>query len=308
LTGYVPEHLPFTQDAPAPSERALIVGYRARHLPIRYGQLGIEKIEIGKMVKHYCDQFGIKTDIAWVEAARIYGSEWYGFISSCRSMLGSESGSNVFDWDGTINRDIDQYRNDNPRSSESDVYNHIVRPREVDGLMNQVSPRVFEAIASRTVLVLFEGEYSGVIRPEEHYISLKKNGSNLNSIFQLLNDNEYIDAMVDRAWLDIIASGKYSYRAFVGMVDKELERSIDDLRYRIKSLPQRFEEPLTHLTTYPIRANPPRPSTDTIIQTVTGSRGLTDLTKRITFYLWLKLPRSIRFILEPSLKQLLGKG
>lgn len=89
--------------------------------------------------------------------------------------------------------------------------------------MNQVSPRVFEAIAARTVLVLFEGDYSGVVKPDEHFIPLKKNGSNLPEVFAKLNDAEYVDAMAERAYCDVIGSGRYSYRSFVKMVDEAVE-------------------------------------------------------------------------------------
>ena len=60
--------------------------------------------------------------------------------------------------------------------------------------MNQISPRVFEAIALRTALVLFEGEYSGIIAPGVHYIPLKKNLSNLDDVLSLLGDDEYLSA------------------------------------------------------------------------------------------------------------------
>ena len=36
--------------------------------------------------------------------SRIYGSDWFNFIGSCRSMLGTKSGSNVFDFDGSVER------------------------------------------------------------------------------------------------------------------------------------------------------------------------------------------------------------
>ena len=308
LTGYVPETLPPTQDLPPPSERNLMVGYRGRPLPIRYGQLGIEKISIGQIVKNYCDQYHVKNDIAWSENARIYGPKWYEFVVSCRSMLGTESGSNVFDWDGTLNKVIEKYRNENPKALDDDVYIDIIRPLEIDGLINQISPRVFEAIASRTVLVLFEGEYSGLIRPGVHFIALKKDGSNLEDVVSLLNNNVYIDAMADRAWNDIILSGKYSYRSFLSMVDQEIERSLIDLPNRDIRFTKNTTQIPASITTHPIRADPPRSSTDTFIHTAFGSHGTKDFLSRFSIYAWLKLPESARRTLKPVFKRLLRKG
>jgi hypothetical protein len=285
-----------------------MVGYRGRPLPIRYGQLGIEKVAIGQSVKTYCDEQGVSNDIAWSEQARIYGPKWYDFVVSCRSMLGSESGSNVFDWDGNLSEDIAQYCSEKPGATDEEIYRDLIRAREIDGLMNQVSPRVFEAIASRTILVLYEGNYSGVIRPGDHFIALKKDGSNLASVLRSLKNDAYVDAMADRAFQDVIVSGKYSYKTFVGMVDKEWERSLTELGCYPRPLVKFADRLLTPITTRPIRANPPQPSTDTIIHTVVGSLGARDLAKRSAIYLWWKLPESVRLILKPRLKRLLGKG
>lgn len=306
LTGYVPENLHSIQDPQPPSMRSLVVGYRGRPLPISYGQLGIEKVAIGQMVKAYCDQHDVKNDIAWSEESRIYGPKWYEFLVSCRSMLGTESGSNVFDWDGTLDHAIAQFRNENPRGSDEDVYKDIVRPMEIDGLMNQISPKVFEAIASRTVLVMFEGDYSGVIRAGEHFIALKKDGSNLAEVIGLLSNNDYVDAMTDRAWNDVIASGKYSYKSFVSMVDKELERSFDELGNLDRSCLKPVGHALTAITTSPIRATPP--SMDAIIHSFDGAYRAKDLARRFFIYLWLKFPESVREILKPRLNRLLRKG
>lgn len=313
LTGYVPEKLPSTHLLPPPSERSLMVGYRGRPLPIRYGQLGFEKVAIGEMVKSYCDQVGVENDIAWSEDERIYGPKWYDFVVSCRSMLGSESGSNVFDWEGTLSQEVEQCRNENPGTSDENIYQQIIRPREIDGLMNQLSPRIFEAIASRTVLVLFEGEYSGVIRPWEHFIPLRKDGSNLQEVVQLLRDDSYLDAMAERAWLDIIRSGNYSYKSFVGMVDKELDRAFTELGEVTSSClkPPMIQTLIgfpTLITSCPIRAYPPERLNDTFIQLFRVSRSPQEFAKRLAIYLWRKLPESIRLTWKPRLLRLVGKG
>lgn len=223
LTGYVPEITSGTADILPPSEREVLVGYRGRPLPLRYGSLGFEKVEVGRMVKVHCDLAGLKTDIAWDEESRIYGAAWLSFVQSCRAMLGSESGSNVFNWDGSLDDDIAAWRALHRDASDAEVYAAVIAPREIPGLMNQVSPRVFEAIAARTVLVLFEGNYSGVVEPNIHYIPLKKDGSNLGEVLAKLQDAQYVDAIAERAYEDIIASKAYSFPTFVEMVDRELE-------------------------------------------------------------------------------------
>jgi len=218
LTGYIPSEASHATQKP-PSQRSLIVGYRGRPLSIRYGMLGQEKVKVGSLVRTYCEEQDIPCDIEWTEEKRIYNDGWYDFVVSCRAMLGSESGSNVFDWDGDLFQKIDAYKSDHPKANDQKIYDNIVNNLEIDSIMNQISPRAFESIACRTVLVLFEGYYSGVLRPWEHFIPLKKDGSNLDTIFSLLRDNDFVDAMADRAYKEIILGGEYSYEGFVKTID-----------------------------------------------------------------------------------------
>lgn len=264
LTGYVPDGLQAQTELP-PSQREMVVGYRGRPLPVRYGELGAEKVSIGKMTKQHCVDNVIQHDIAWTEDARIYGNGWYEFMSSCRSMLGAESGSNVFDWDGKLSEQVNNFVAQNGNAADKEIYNTVIKPHEIPGLMNQISPRVFEAIACRTVLVLYEGQYSGVTKPGIHYISLKKDGSNLGEVFFRLADGPYVDAMAERAYQDIIASGKYSYGSFVALVDSEIHLAFTALEcasYLVKTRVAplfRIDNP-SAITTSPIRADPDRKS------------------------------------------------
>lgn len=315
LTGYVPDDLVLSPDAVAPSQRSLIVGYRGRPLPIRYGKLGEEKISIGRVVKYYCDAEDISCDIAWSEESRIYGPKWYEFMLSCRSMLGSESGSNVFDWDGTLVKRIAQFRKEHPKASDEEVYAKFVSANEIDGIMNQVSPRVFEAIAAKTVLVLYEGSYSDVVTAGEHFIAVKKDGTNLPQVLALLQDSAYVDAMAERAYRDVIASGKYGYKAFVHKIDFALQDrfdalTVDNLSKNNLSHVSRalFYKP-SLLSTQPIQA--PVPTTAFVPQTINKIKyfemKVKTFPRRCIYAVWNQLSDERRAYLKPRLKKLIGR-
>ena len=102
LTGYVADELSNGRGTRPLAERPIIIGYRGRNLIGRYGDLGRQKAEVGLRVREACLRRGIPCDIEVDEGSRIYGFAWSNFIGSCRVMLGSESGSNVFDFDGSI--------------------------------------------------------------------------------------------------------------------------------------------------------------------------------------------------------------
>lgn len=302
LTGYVPSDAK-THSLVPPSRRRVIVGYRGRPLPIRYGQLGREKIAIGSLVRQYCEANAIPHDIAWSEEDRIYGPKWYDFMTRCRAMLGTESGSNVFDWEGDLSAQIRSYKENNPGATEDDVYRAVIQPRELPGLMGQISPRIFEAIALRTALVLFEGSYSGVITPNIHFIPLKKDGSNLKEVFELLNDGAFVDAMADRAYEDVIVSEKYSYASFVEMVDQQLMLTIKELaasREVVASDVTLIDKAHREMiTTHPIRAQSPGVN---LLRQYFGMRMV-----KISFALWERVPEVIRGVARPHLRRFLLK-
>jgi Glycosyl transferases group 1 len=221
LTGYVPSKLEGMRPASGKG-RPYLIGYRGRSLPYWYGDLGQEKKLIGVRMKALCRERGITHDIEWDEEHRIYGEGWYDFLRSCRATLGSESGANVFDEHGAIRSGIEQALREDPSATYEQLRARFIAPHEGKVRMNQVSPRVFEAIACGTALVLFEGGYSGVVRPDEHYIPLRKDFSNVDEVFAKLKDDAFVDAMVKRAYADVIASGRYSYRRLVSCFDEAL--------------------------------------------------------------------------------------
>ncbi len=218
LTGYVP--LGFPSLIRPLEERPHLIAYRGRSLPYWYGDLGQEKLQIGKRMKAICAERGLCVDIAWQDAERIYGPDWYGFLQSARATLGTESGANVFDEHGAIRVSIEAAGRENPSLDYAEARARFLGPHEGRVRMNQVSPKIFEAIACRTALVLFEGEYSGVVKPNVHYIPLKKDFSNVDEVLKKLQDDAFISALTERAYADVIGTGAFSYETFVHDVDR----------------------------------------------------------------------------------------
>jgi hypothetical protein len=220
LTGYVSPDLELIRDVPPVAARRIAIGYRGRRLPYRYGMLGQEKVRIGQVMRDICRSRNIPHDIEWTEDKRFYGADWITFLASCRATLGTESGSNVIDRDGSLSAAIDKALADDPSLTFEQAFERFLRPYEGQVVMNQVSPRIFEAIALRTALVLFEGTYSNVVRPDVHFIPLQKDFGNVDEVLDKVRDDRYLEALTDRAYRDVILSGKYSYSAMVGQVDE----------------------------------------------------------------------------------------
>jgi hypothetical protein len=225
LTGYVPDELLGIDDILPLAERPIVIGYRGRDLGARYGELARQKAQIGLRVRDAALARDIPCDIAVGEESRIYGAAWFDFIKSCRVMLGSESGSNVFDFDGSIAALYKKMKATDPELSY-EKFQPLIAEREKEVDMAQISPRVFEAAALRTAMVLFRGRYSGLIEPDVHYIALEPDYSNLEEVLDRTQDVSALEAMTDRAHRDLVASGKYSYRTFVRQMDGLIESEV----------------------------------------------------------------------------------
>ena len=226
LTGYVPESLVNYNTLPI-KERHLHVGYRGRDLPYWLGALSQEKIIIGRKFKEVASKYSITYDISWHEDDRIYGDAWIEFVASSKAQLGAESGSSITDYNGEVEHKVNSYLAEHPDAEFADVARNVLEPFEGNVMMNVISPRVFEAIVLKTALVMFPGEYSKILLPERHYILLNKDFSNIEEVIALLKDDDYLQRLVDRAFDEIVADGKYSYQTFISGIDADLLHEIE---------------------------------------------------------------------------------
>jgi len=226
LTGYVPERLLEIETAPI-AARTIDVGYRTRKPPYWLGELSYEKWSISDRFEEQARSAGLRLDLSYNEADRIYGQAWAGFMSRCKAMLGVESGASVFDFDGTLQRKVDDYVAANPQAGFREVQQKFLGPYEGLIRLNQISPRCFECAALGTVMVLYEGGYSGVLEPWRHYIPLHKDFSNFGEVLGVLKDNARLQEIANRAREEIGRNPEYSFRGFIGRFDDAVDREFE---------------------------------------------------------------------------------
>lgn len=221
LTGYVPNELLDRETRPI-AERPLDLGYRARKLPEWYGELAREKWTIVDELKARLPA-NLKTDLSYREDDRIYGDAWFEFIQSCRAVVGVESGANVFDFTGDIQKQADHLQFE-LHAEADEVARRVTTGLDGKVRLNQISPRCFEAAVLQTPMILFEGEYSGVLHPWRHYIPLKKDYSNLDEVLKCLADTEFLEKIARTTYREIALNPNFSYKAYVAMVDLEMKK------------------------------------------------------------------------------------
>jgi len=225
LTGYVPEQLLSLPVLPY-ADRTIDVGYRGRRVPAWLGRLAQEKAAIADRFATDAPGFGLTTDISYTEKDRLYGQAWITFMSRIKAMLGVESGASVFDFDGSIERAVRGYLAAHPDASFEDV--HRLFLADVDGRirLNQISPRCFEAAALGTLMVLYPGDYSGVLEPWRHYVPLQKDHSNMAEVVRAIRDRETWERITKHAREEVAFNPRHSFRAMVETVDSALDLTV----------------------------------------------------------------------------------
>lgn len=228
LTGYVERDL-LSRVVPPLSDRAIDVGYRARRLPAWLGVLGQEKVRIAERFLADSSRFGLCTDISCREESRLYGEAWIRFLTNCKAVLGSESGASVFDFDGSICKAVDADLAANPKLDFQTLSDRHFK--HVDGSIpnNQISPRCFEAAALRTAMILYEGEYSGRLKPWRHYVPLRKDHSNMEEVVAILRDPERLQGIVDAAYYEVAQNPANQFAQLVSEFDHAMDSGVGQL-------------------------------------------------------------------------------
>jgi hypothetical protein len=223
LTGYVPERLLKLPLRPL-SERQIDVGYRSRDLPAWLGRLAQEKMFIGRRFQEDAKSYGLKLDISAREEDRLYGDNWIRFVRNCKAVLGVESGASVFDFTGEIQRKVDAHVARDPSVTFDALHDLYFAEAEGQIRLAQISPRCFESAALGTLMIMYEGNYSGILEPWRHYVPLKKDHSNFDEVISVLKDLKRATEIVSCAHQEIALNPRYSFKASVAQVDDWIER------------------------------------------------------------------------------------
>ncbi len=233
LTGYVPEDLEQISEYALPlRQRPNVIGYRGRDIGPKYGRLAFDKLDIGRRMRAACEARGVPVDINWTEDSRIYGLDWFRFIGASRATLGTESGSNVFDFDESVERLYAELTEKKGSPVTYEEFLPLIRDKDESMDIGQISPKFFEAAALRTPMILLRGRYSDMLEPHEHYIPLEKDYSNIDDVLDALGDFDMLEAMANRTFDHIVGSGAFGYKTFVGKIDEIIDGKIAERRVR----------------------------------------------------------------------------
>lgn len=236
LTGYITPTLrnfPFKEKS-----RTIDVGYRGSIQPINFGRLAYEKRKIGDDFKNIEQTKELVLDISSRWEDRLGSSAWLEFLSSCKATLGVESGASIFDLEGDLQalcaaaeRKYGPIREDAKYAEQ-----FLSELADIEGKINynQISPRHFEAAATRTLQIMYPGEYSGIFKPGRHYVELARDYSNIEQVLELLRDEKRRQQIVECAYSEIVNNPEYWIETFVKRFDQLVARMLMKKKLYVK--------------------------------------------------------------------------
>jgi hypothetical protein len=226
LTGYVPDTL-IGIPVPTYDARPMDVCYRARKLPAWIGSHTLQKWQIADKFTADAARYGLNVDISYREEDRIYGEAWTAFMTNTKAVLGTESGASICDFTGEIQRNVERHTQLHPKASFEELRDLYFKNEDGRIMMNVISPRCFEAAALRTLMIMYEGDYSGIMKPWKHYVPLKFDHSNMEEVVAIVRDSSRAQAIIESAYDDLIASGRYSYHSMMTTIDQAMQALVD---------------------------------------------------------------------------------
>lgn len=220
LTGYLNDHIMQIIGTLEKEHisRSIDIGYRAWKSEYWVGSHGLLKSQIADVFNARAGHFNLNMDISTKATDTFYGLDWYRFQMRCKYVIGVEGGSSILDHDGKVQESVHHYMNRHPQSTFEECANACFPGRDGELSLYAISPRHLESCALRTCQVLVEGDYNGILQPWVHYIPLKRDFSNLDEVLTLIKEDKLRESIVERAYNDIVASGKYNYRSFIDFV------------------------------------------------------------------------------------------
>jgi hypothetical protein len=194
---------------PSTRPRTIDIGFRGDVYANLYSLGDLERSAVIRLVEERAERSGLRADIAYERYPR---EEWCAFLQTCRGVVGAESGTYFLERDDHTQRAVIRYVRQRPDARFEEVYERFFKgyPDPVSG--KAISSRHFEPIGTRTCQVLLEGHYNGILKADEHYISIRKDFSNADDAIRRFKDDAYREAMVRRTHEYVMAEHTYRHR------------------------------------------------------------------------------------------------
>lgn len=191
------------------NNRNIDVGNRSYEYPWYLGD--IDRMKTLNFLEKLSSQF--KLDISTDEKKRFNRLQWVVFLNNCKFTIASEAGSSYLERDDMTRKLVNKFVDENESITFEEVYDKFFKDYQGDAIIGKcISSRHFDAIGTKTCQVLLEGRYNDILKPDEHYIELKKDFSNIDEVIIKMKDDKLRKEIVDRAYEYVINNHTHKHR------------------------------------------------------------------------------------------------
>ena len=168
-----------------------------------------ERTTLIRLFMEQQDALCLQCDIRIGTIAR---SDWALFLARCKGIIGAESGTYYLQRDGRAIACAVQTVRREPDVPFAEVFDRCFRTARDYVSGKAISSRHFEPIGTKTCQLLLEGRYNGVLHADEHFISIKRDLSNIDDCLRKFRDEAYRKEMVERTYDFVMDAHTYRHR------------------------------------------------------------------------------------------------
>ncbi len=193
--------------APMDVERIRDIGFVGDRYPFFIGDR-----ERDSLIDYFRDrgpENGLRCEI---RRDKIPRGDWAGFLASSYGAPGGESGTYFLEKNGETIDAVMAYLKRHPDAPYEEVWERFFEGRRPERSGKTISSRHFELIGTKTCQILIEGDYAGILKPDEHYIPVKKDLSDIDEALRKFRDRSLRESITERAYECAMESHTYLHR------------------------------------------------------------------------------------------------
>jgi len=177
--------------------------------------LAIGDIERTKLIEYFARNDlpqTVNTNIRLGRKIRLPRAKYIKFLNSIRGTIGAESGTYYLEKTDKTQKKVEAFLSRYPKATFEEVNDRFFKDYSNPVNGKAISSRHFEPIGTKTCQILLEGKYNNILKPDVHYISLKKDYSNINNVMSKFGDKDFTKKMIDNAHEYVMDSHTHDHR------------------------------------------------------------------------------------------------
>jgi len=200
---------PFVFKSYVPQKDRLIdIGERSYEYPLYLGD-----INRNLLIQNIKNNFsGLVLDISSDKDKRFARKDWASFLNICKATVSTEAGTSFLERDDRTRFAVNDYLKRNKTAHFNDVYDRFFANYKKPVSGKTISSRHFDAVGTKTCQILLSGRFCDILTPDIHYISINKDFSNLESVYDRFIDFEYRKKMTDLTYEYVMDSHTHFHR------------------------------------------------------------------------------------------------